>query len=111
MSDPTQGRSGAQPEDSVGGALADDATQDPAEAAAQRSGGASASGTQDAPAMDMHPATDEDKIAGIVAQTRHDVGDKPESRIADVLRQRFADIGLNVGDDRIAALAAEVAQR
>jgi hypothetical protein len=71
----------------------------------------SSSGTQDAPAMDMHDTTDEERIAGIVAQTRADVGDASDERIADVLRQRFRDIGLEVGDDRVRALAAEVAAR
>ncbi|MDQ1175133.1 hypothetical protein QE430_003440 [Microbacterium testaceum] len=45
----------------------------------------------------------------MVVQTRADVGDKSQERIADVLRQRFADVGLDLGDDRIRALAAEVA--
>lgn len=72
---------------------------------------APAPGTQNEPAMDMHTTTDEDRIAGIVAQTRSDVGDASHERIADVLRQRFSDVGLDVGDDRVRALAAEVAQR
>jgi hypothetical protein len=64
---------------------------------------------QSAPAMDTHPTDDEARIQGVVIQTRADVGDKSEARIADVLRQRFADVGLDLGDDRIRALAAEVA--
>ena len=87
---------GAAAADSYGGAVSDDTP-----AAAEP-------GTQNAPVQDMHHATDEDKIAGIVAQTRQDVGDKDESRIADVLRQRFTETGVHVADDRIAALAAEV---
>ncbi|MGP3534441.1 hypothetical protein ACTU3I_06565 [Microbacterium sp. RD1] len=73
--------------------------------------GTSSTGTQDAPAMDMHDTTDEDRIAGVVAQTRLDVGDASEERILDVLRQRFDDIGLEPGDDRVRALAAEIAHR
>lgn len=92
---------GEPPQDVQGGAVAHDA----------HAASASASGTQDAPAMDMHDTDDEQRIAGIVAQTRADVGDRSEERIADVLRQRFADIGLEVGDDRVRALAAEVAAR
>lgn len=68
-------------------------------------------GTQDEPIMDMHEATDEERVSGIVAQTRADVGDASEERIADVLRQRFTETGTDVGDDRIRALAAEIAQR
>jgi hypothetical protein len=98
----------------------DDATIQHGEATQDVQGGAvahdahapgSSGSTQDAPAMDMHDASDEDRIAGIVAQTRADVGDASDERIADVLRQRFSDIGLEVGDDRVRALAAEVAQR
>jgi hypothetical protein len=58
--------------------------------------------------MDTHPTDDEARIRGVIVQTRADVGDKSEDRIADVLRQRFNDIGLELGDDRIRALAAEV---
>jgi hypothetical protein len=89
---------GAAAADSYGGAVADESPTAPAP------------GTQNAPAQDMHDTTDEDKIAGIVAQTRADVGEKDETRIADVLRQRFSDTGIHVADDRVAALAAEVAQ-
>ncbi|WP_125132880.1 hypothetical protein [Microbacterium sp. 10M-3C3] len=91
---------GEPPEIVQGGAVAHDAHAP-----------AASPGTQDAPAMDMHDATDEDRIAGIVAQTRADVGDASEERVADVLRQRFRDIGLDVDDDRVRALAAEIVAR
>lgn len=91
---------GAHPADSYGEAHTDD---EPAPAPVP--------GTQNAPAQDMHDTTAEDQIAGIVAQTRADVGDADESRIADVLRQRFEQTGIRVADDRVAALAAEVSQR
>ncbi|MFG6475332.1 hypothetical protein ACFXP7_02990 [Microbacterium sp. P06] len=89
---------GAAPADSYGGAVSDET---PAATPAP--------GTQNAPVQDMHDTTDEDKIAGIVAQTRQDVGDKDQARIADVLRQRFDETGVHVANDRVAALAAEVA--
>ncbi|MFJ4039350.1 hypothetical protein ACIPVB_14880 [Microbacterium sp. NPDC090007] len=66
-------------------------------------------GEQSEPRMDTHATDDEARIQGVVVQTRADVGDKSEQRIADVLRQRFDEIGLDLGDDRIRALAAEVA--
>ncbi|KSU52236.1 hypothetical protein M3672_12005 [Microbacterium enclense] len=87
---------GADAADSVGGAV-------------HRDRKLSRPDEQSAPAMDTHPTDDEARIQGVVVQTRADVGDKSEERIADVLRQRFADIGLDLGDDRIRALAAEVA--
>lgn len=86
---------GASAADSVGGAVHDD-------------GKVSRPGEQSGPAMDTHPTDDEARIAGVVVQTRADVGDAPEERIVDVLRQRFSDIGLDLGDDRLRALAAEV---
>jgi hypothetical protein len=96
---PAAAGAGAHPADSYGGAVSDETPAAPVP------------GTQNAPVQDMHDTTDEDKIAGIVAQTRQDVGDKDEARIADVLRQRFDDTGIHVADDRVAALAAEVAHR
>lgn len=87
---------GADAADSVGGAV-------------HRDRKLSRPDEQSAPAMDTHPTDDEARIQGVVVQTRADVGDKSAERIADVLRQRFADIGLDLGDDRIRALAAEVA--
>lgn len=88
--------SGAGAADSVGGAVHPDRKT-------------AAPDEQSEPAMDQHPTDDGARIQGVVVQTRADVGDKSPERIADVLRQRFADIGLELGDDRIRALAAEVA--
>ncbi|MCM3502704.1 hypothetical protein M3667_12565 [Microbacterium sp. P26] len=95
--EPTDGSDGgAGAADSVGGAVhADRKITRPDE--------------QSEPTMDTHPTDDEARIAGVVVQTRADVGDKSQERIAEVLRQRFADVGLDLGDDRIRALAAEVA--
>jgi len=93
---PTNGPDGgAGAADSVGGAVHQDRK-------------AARPDEQSEPAMDTHATDDEARIAGVVVQTRADVGEKSEERIADVLRQRFRDIGLDLGDDRIRALAAEV---
>ncbi|MBM3715071.1 MAG: hypothetical protein FJW64_04925 [Actinobacteria bacterium] len=97
---------GAGAADSVGGAVHDDRKM-PAEPDTQVA--PPRPGEQSGPMMDTHDTDDEARIAGVVVQTRADVGDKSEDRIAEVLRQRFSDIGLDLGDDRIAALAAEVA--
>lgn len=87
---------GASPADSVGGAVHDESKR-PARP-----------DEQSEPMMDTHPTDDEARIAGVVVQTRADVGGKSDERVADVLRQRFTDIGLELGDDRIRALVAEV---
>jgi hypothetical protein len=77
----------------AGGALANDAPPGPE------------------PTSDGQPTTDEDRIAGIVAQTRADIGDQDVQRIADVLAQRFQETGLDVDADRTVALAAEIQAR
>lgn len=64
--------------------------------------------TQDAPMMDTHDASVQDKIDGIVAQTRVDVADKPHERIMEVLRQRFHDAGITADDALFDELATKV---
>lgn len=64
---------------------------------------------QNEPIMDQHQAPDTDKIAGIVVQTRSDVGTETPERITEVLRQRFADAGLDVSDEETADLAQQIA--
>jgi hypothetical protein len=65
-------------------------------------------GTQDEPVMDQHIATRQDKVDGIVAQTRVDVRGLPVDRVIDVLRQRFADAAIETDDDELARLAEQV---
>ena len=66
--------------------------------------------TQDAPLMDQHEASVDDKINGIVAQTRIDLPGADHDRVIEVLRQRFSDSGIsNVDDTRFAELAKQVA--
>lgn len=59
----------------------------------------------DEPAMDQNVSSDEEKIAGIVAQTHSDVGIEGVDRIMSVLAQRFADAHLTVSDERVRELA------
>ena len=65
-------------------------------------------GTQDEPVMDQHIATRQDKVDGIIAQTRVDVRGLPLERVAEVLRQRFADAAIETDDDELASLAEQV---
>ena len=62
--------------------------------------------TYDVHLLDLN---DTDKIAGIVVQTRSDVGTETPERIIEVLRQRFADAGLDVSDEETADLAQQIA--
>lgn len=65
-------------------------------------------GTQDEPVMDQHIATREDKVSGIIDQTRVDVRGFPLERVVEVLRQRFADAAIETDDQELANLAEQV---
>lgn len=65
---------------------------------------------QDEPVMDVDEVSDLDKIAGIVVQTRADLGTEDESRIAEVLSQRLHDAGIELSEVDIAELAGQVAR-
>jgi hypothetical protein len=58
--------------------------------------------------MAQNDATQIDKVSGIVAQTRQDVGTEPIERVADVLRQRLSDSGIDLPDDEVRELARQV---
>jgi hypothetical protein len=76
---------------------------------AQRTeGGLGTEQEQRLPAMSQNDASDVDKVAGIVAQTRSDVGDQSLDRIADVLRQRLVQAGVELPDDEVRELARQV---
>lgn len=60
------------------------------------------------PAMSQNNATEVDKVAGIVAQTRADVGTEPLERIAEVLRQRLTQAGVDLPDNDVDELARQV---
>ncbi len=60
------------------------------------------------PAMDQNNAPDVDKVAGIVAQTRADVGTEPLERIVEVLHQRLDQSGVDLPDSEVEELARQV---
>jgi hypothetical protein len=60
------------------------------------------------PAMAQNNAPDVDKISGIVAQTRQDVGTEPLERIVEVLQQRLAQAGVELPEHDIEELARQV---
>ncbi|WP_375385048.1 hypothetical protein [uncultured Microbacterium sp.] len=67
--------------------------------------GAGAVDAQTEPAMDLDTVTDQERIDGILAQTRVDVGGEDAERIAEVLRQRFEDAGIPASADQLASFA------
>ena len=76
---------------------------------AQRTpGGLGTEQEQRLPAMAQNDASEIDKVSGIVAQTRADVGTEPVDRIADVLRQRLEQSGIDLPDSEIQELAHQV---
>lgn len=76
---------------------------------AQRvSGGLGTAQAQRLPAMSQNDATAIDKVSGIVAQTRADVGTMPEKRIAQVLGQRLEQAGVPLPDADVEELARQI---
>ena len=60
------------------------------------------------PAMSQNDATDLEKVDGIAAQTRADVGTESLERIEEVLRQRLDQSGIDLSDDEVQELARQV---
>lgn len=66
-------------------------------------------GVQDLPAMSQNNADAGEKIRGIIVQTSEDLGEQPQERIEEVLRQRLTQSGLSFTDEDLAGWAGEVA--
>ncbi|HEX5729795.1 hypothetical protein [Microbacterium sp.] len=64
-------------------------------------------GVQDEPVLEQNAATTQDQIAGIVAQTRADLGSETDERYAEVLRQRLEDAGIQMTDADVQSLSGE----
>ena len=75
---------------------------------AQREGALGTEQEQRLPAMSQNNASQVEKVSGIVVQTRSDVGDQPQERIQDVLRQRLEQSGIDLPDAEIAELARQI---
>lgn len=75
---------------------------------AQREGALGTEQEQRLPAMSQNNATEIDKISGIVAQTRQDVGSEQVERVEDVLRQRLEQSGIDLPDSDIQELARQI---
>ncbi|MHC2997744.1 hypothetical protein [Microbacterium sp. HJ5] len=76
---------------------------------AQRTdGGLGSEQEQRLPAMSQNDASALDKVSGIVAQTRADVGTEPVERIAEVLHQRLEQAGVDLPDGDVDELARQI---
>jgi hypothetical protein len=60
------------------------------------------------PAMDQNNASELDKVAGIVAQTRQDLGTESLERIQEVLQQRLEQSGIDLPEGDVRELAHQV---
>ena len=77
---------------------------------AQRSARATLDDAQEQrlPAMSQNNASEIDKVAGIVAQTRNDLAATEPERVPDVLRQRLEQAGIDLPDAEIEELARQI---
>lgn len=66
-------------------------------------------GQDGAPAMSQNNATDEDKLQGIVSQTRADLAGADAARVLHALRERIAQAGLTLEPDREVEIADQIA--
>lgn len=60
---------------------------------------------QDEPVLEQNNATTQEKLDGIAAQTRVDLGDESHDRYEEVLRQRLNDSDIQLTDEDVAKLA------
>jgi len=75
---------------------------------AQREGALNDEQEQRLPAMAQNNASEVDKVAGIVAQTRNDLAATEPEKVPDALRQRLEQSGINLPDDEIDELARQI---
>jgi hypothetical protein len=71
----------------------------------EESGGSRSEEVQDEPVLEQNAASTQDKLDGIAAQTRVDLGDESQERYEEVLRQRLTDSDIQITDDEVSALA------
>ena len=77
--------------------------------AQRQEGGLGTEQEQRLPAMSQNDASAIDKVAGIAAQTRADVGTEPVGRIAEVLQQRLDQAGVDLPAADVDELANQIA--
>lgn len=65
---------------------------------------------QDSTVLDEHATSTRERIDGIREQTRQDMVGRDRDEIIDVLRERFGDAGIELGDADLASMAESIAQ-
>jgi len=76
--------------------------------AAQREAALDDAQEQRLPAMSQNNASEIDKVAGIVAQTRNDLAATEPERVPEVLRERLQQSGIDLPDAEIEELARQI---
>jgi hypothetical protein len=76
--------------------------------AQHESGGLGPEQEQRLPAMSQNNASDLEKVAGIMAQTRSDVATMPFERVVEVLRERLTQAGVELPDRDVRELARQI---
>ncbi|WOQ70036.1 hypothetical protein RYJ27_02065 [Microbacterium limosum] len=66
--------------------------------------------TQDEPSMAQHDTTDAARLAGVVDQTRADVGGKDADAVEHVLRERLAQTGIELPDADVHDIAGRLSR-
>jgi len=85
---------GAAREDSVGGAV----HHEPGRSTGPEE-------VQSEPVLEQNNASIDEKLDGIAAQTRVDLGDESQERYEEVLRQRLTDADIQLTDGEVSDLA------
>lgn len=65
---------------------------------------------QDTTAMDQHPTTTEERIRGIIEQSRDDMIGHDREQVTELLRDRFSDAGIEIPDDELESIARGIAR-
>ncbi|MGZ8804525.1 MAG: hypothetical protein ACXWZG_04395, partial [Microbacterium sp.] len=71
----------------------------------EESGRSGPEAVQDEPVLEQNAASTQDKLDGLAAQTRVDLGDESQARYEEVLRQRLTDSEIQLTDDEVSDLA------
>ncbi|WP_243074255.1 hypothetical protein [Microbacterium sp. SS28] len=75
---------------------------------AQKEGALGTEQEQRLPAMAQNNASQVDKVAGILAQTRQDIGAGEPDEVIHILRQRLEQSGIDLPDSEIEELARQI---
>lgn len=65
---------------------------------------------QDTTVLDQNPTTTQDRINGIIEQTRDDMLGRDREQIVELLSDRFRDSGIEISDDELETMAVAISR-